>query len=227
MDAATGTNASRPPLNPSSPSLLACPDFSGTPERSVTVYGSSRTQPGTPAWDQAHEVGRLLAAAGFAVITGGYNGSMTAVSQGAAAAAAQQPEHSRITIEGVLVPGLWPDRVLRGNQYLTQETNATSMMDRLTHLTTRSRFYVILPGTLGTLAELALVWCHSYVHPEGLPKPRIFAFREPWEAFVKQTGATLSLPAEQISFVEFVDTPGDVMRLIAADDAELKAAAEL
>lgn len=33
------------------------------------VYGSSRTQPGTPAWDQAHEVGRLLAAAGFAVIT--------------------------------------------------------------------------------------------------------------------------------------------------------------
>ena len=54
----------------------------------VAVFGSSQTEPGSTEWDEAFRAGTLLADAGFAVITGGYGGSMEAVSSGAAGAGA-------------------------------------------------------------------------------------------------------------------------------------------
>ena len=47
----------------------------------VAVFGSSQTEPGSTEWDEAFRAGTLLADAGFAVITGGYGGSMEAVSK--------------------------------------------------------------------------------------------------------------------------------------------------
>jgi uncharacterized protein (TIGR00730 family) len=51
---------------------------------SVTVFGSARTKPGEPAYSAAMNTGRLLAQAGFAVITGGGSGIMEAANRGAA-----------------------------------------------------------------------------------------------------------------------------------------------
>src|SRR5690606_5681149 len=50
---------------------------------SVSVFGSARTQPGAAQYDAAVETGRLLADAGFAVITGGGPGIMEAANRGA------------------------------------------------------------------------------------------------------------------------------------------------
>jgi uncharacterized protein (TIGR00730 family) len=49
----------------------------------VTVFGSARIGPGHPDYQQARECGRLLAEAGFAVITGGGPGVMEAANRGA------------------------------------------------------------------------------------------------------------------------------------------------
>lgn len=49
----------------------------------ITVFGSARTQPGTPFYEQAVECGRLLARQGFGAITGGGPGIMEAVNKGA------------------------------------------------------------------------------------------------------------------------------------------------
>jgi uncharacterized protein (TIGR00730 family) len=51
--------------------------------RAVSVFGSARTQPGTPGYELAREVGRRLGASGFAVITGGGPGAMEAANCGA------------------------------------------------------------------------------------------------------------------------------------------------
>ena len=49
----------------------------------VAVFGSARTRRDHPTYAQAREVGRLLAEAGFAVITGGGPGMMEAANRGA------------------------------------------------------------------------------------------------------------------------------------------------
>src|SRR5436309_7446541 len=49
----------------------------------VSVFGSARTKPGTSYYDMAVQVGRHLAEAGVAVITGGGPGSMEAANRGA------------------------------------------------------------------------------------------------------------------------------------------------
>jgi len=49
----------------------------------VTVFGSARIGEDHPAYAQAREVGRLLAQAGFAVVTGGGLGVMEAANRGA------------------------------------------------------------------------------------------------------------------------------------------------
>ena len=48
----------------------------------VSVFGSARTKPGSPYYEMGVEVGRNLAEAGVAVITGGGPGSMEAANRG-------------------------------------------------------------------------------------------------------------------------------------------------
>ncbi len=48
----------------------------------VSVFGSARTAKGTEAYRLGVEIGRLAAAAGFAVITGGGPGIMEAANRG-------------------------------------------------------------------------------------------------------------------------------------------------
>lgn len=51
--------------------------------RAVTVFGSARTQRDHPEYATGRALGAALAAAGFAVITGGGPGTMEAVNRGA------------------------------------------------------------------------------------------------------------------------------------------------
>ena len=48
----------------------------------ITVFGSARVHEGSEAYDQAREIGRLLALEGYAVITGGGPGVMEAANRG-------------------------------------------------------------------------------------------------------------------------------------------------
>src|SRR3954447_5758093 len=49
----------------------------------VSVFGSARTQPGTPVFELAERLGAALARAGYAVITGGGPGIMAGANKGA------------------------------------------------------------------------------------------------------------------------------------------------
>ncbi|HEX5240621.1 MAG TPA: TIGR00730 family Rossman fold protein [Candidatus Limnocylindrales bacterium] len=48
----------------------------------ITVFGSARVDPGSPAYETARRIGRLLAAEGYTVITGGGPGVMEAANRG-------------------------------------------------------------------------------------------------------------------------------------------------
>src|SRR5678809_411565 len=58
-------------------------DELATLSRGIAIFGSARTKPDDPDYQAAQETGALLAAKGFAVITGGGPGIMEAANRGA------------------------------------------------------------------------------------------------------------------------------------------------
>gem|GEM_PF-473729 len=112
----------------------------------VTVFGSSAPGPGEEEYEQARELGRLLAQNGFVLKNGGYGGTMEA---GAKGAAEENGKAVGVTLSSY--------NSGRGNKFLTREIVAESLFDRLSKLMEHSAAFVILPGSTGTLAEISLL----------------------------------------------------------------------
>lgn len=118
--------------------------------RTISVFGSSAPQPGSAAFGEAQQVGRLLAEAGFAVATGGYSGTMTAVSQGACEAGGH--------VIGVTCDQIEQFRPIGPNRWVKEEIRYPTLRERLLHLVTQSDGMLVLPGGIGTLSEMTLAW---------------------------------------------------------------------
>lgn len=116
----------------------------------ISVFGSSAPVPGSVGYEEAESIGRLLAEAGFAVATGGYCGTMEAVSKGAAGAGGQ--------VIGITCDQIELFRPLGPNQFLTQEIRYATLQERVQHLVRENDGMIVLPGGVGTLSELALAW---------------------------------------------------------------------
>jgi predicted Rossmann-fold nucleotide-binding protein len=145
---------------------------------------------------------------------------MEAVSKGAREALREEDRTpASPQVVGVLVPGQFPDRALVGNRYLTESVDAEHMNHRIHLLSSRSRYYVVLPGTLGTLQEFVTIWTMGFLQPAALPKPVIVLFRDPWEKLVDAVVSILNLGREQKDLCRFADTPEEAMNIIVQDDA--------
>ncbi len=116
-------------------------------EKTVSVFGSGRIGPDRPEFAEAQQVGRALAQAGFVIANGGYNGTMLAAAQGAAAVGG--------TVIGVTCSAFAGSTA---NEYVTREVKTASLEERLGMLVRLGDAYVVLPGGTGTLLELAMVW---------------------------------------------------------------------
>lgn len=116
----------------------------------LTVFGSSKPLPGDQAYGQGEQLGRLAARAGWLVATGGYGGTMEAVSKGAA-------EEGGTAI-GVTCQQIEDWRPLGPNQWVTEEIRVPTLRERLERLVDLNDAAIALPGGIGTLAEVALSW---------------------------------------------------------------------
>lgn len=114
----------------------------------VTVFGSARTKEGEPYYELGREVGKKLAEANYAVITGGGPGLMEAGNRGAF-------ENDGLSVGlGIELPheqGL--------NQYVDLGVNFRYFFARKTMLLKYSQGFVCLPGGFGTLDEMFEVLC--------------------------------------------------------------------
>jgi len=111
--------------------------------RGVTIFGSARTGPDDPQYHAAVEVGRLLAEAGFDVITGAGPGIMEAGNKGAKAAGGQS---IGCNIELPFEQG--------SNPYVDTLVNFRYFFVRKTMFIKYSVAFIIFPGGFGTLDEL-------------------------------------------------------------------------
>lgn len=108
----------------------------------ATFFGSTRTTPDDPIFQQASELAGRLSKRGFAIITGGSSGIMQASNKGAYdAGGASVGLNIRL-----------PDA--QGyNQYLTDKFSFDHFFVRKVMLTYASEVYVYFPGGFGTLDE--------------------------------------------------------------------------
>ena len=116
----------------------------------VAVFGSSAPAPDSEAYEDARRLGQQLAEAGFVVATGGYGGTMAAVSQGAAGAGGH--------VIGVTSGHMERYRPMPANEWVAEEIRHESQRDRLLHLVLNNDAMIALPGGIGTLSEVALAW---------------------------------------------------------------------
>jgi uncharacterized protein (TIGR00730 family) len=109
----------------------------------VTVFGSARVLEGHSAYDQARMVGKLLAEAGFAVVTGGGPGVMEAANRGAR-------EGGGISVGfNIELP-----HEQHSNPYLDIDLTFNHFYARKTMFVKAAEGFVIFPGGFGTLDEL-------------------------------------------------------------------------
>jgi uncharacterized protein (TIGR00730 family) len=109
----------------------------------VTVFGSARVHEGDPVYEQGREIGRLLAKAGYAVITGGGPGAMEAANRGC-------QEGGGLSVGcNIELP-----REQDLNPYVDLSIEFRYFFARKTMFVKYADAFVILPGGLGTLDEL-------------------------------------------------------------------------
>ncbi len=109
----------------------------------VSVFGSARLGAGHPAYALGVQVGRTLAQAGYAVITGGGPGLMEAANKGALEAGGVSVG---LGIELPFETGL--------NDYVDLGVNFRYFFARKTMFVKYARGFIVLPGGMGTLDEL-------------------------------------------------------------------------
>lgn len=130
----------------------------------ITVFGGSKPKPGEAEYQEALQLGSLLGGAGFTVLTGGYIGTMEAVSRGAAEAGGH--------VIGVTCDEIESWRPVAPNPWVIEEHRFPTLNGRLMALIQDCDAAIALPGGIGTLAEVAVLWSHLQTGV-SVPKPLI------------------------------------------------------
>ncbi len=176
----------------------------------IAVYGSSRITSADPEYDDAQQVGRLLGAAGYAVMTGGYGGVMEAASRGAAEAGAR--------VIGVTTAAIEALRPQRANQWVTEEVAQNLFSQRIDYLVRGAQGFVAMPGGIGTLHEIVAVW--EIMRVGEIPPAPIVCYGPYWEEMLSPLLGTRYLHPDYLPLLRFARTPAAVLDAIQTFSAE-------
>jgi uncharacterized protein (TIGR00730 family) len=183
----------------------------------VTIFGSARAQPGTFAYDEVKRVAAALAEMGCDIVTGGGPGLMQAANEGAAAVNA--PERNRSV--GIRVELPFEQEV---NPFVEQAFEHKTFFTRLHHFVLTSDAFVVVPGGIGTVLELMMIWQLLQVrHVENTP---LILVGKMWPGLVDwaRTQLLTTQPplanAEDIAIPRCVNTADEAIALIREEHKE-------
>jgi uncharacterized protein (TIGR00730 family) len=175
--------------------------------KGVSIFGSARSEPGSPDYRRAEAMGRTLARAGFAVITGGGPGDMEAANKGALEAGG---ESVGLAVELPYEP--------RPNPYLTRTLSFRYFFVRKVMFVKYSQAFVIMPGGFGTLDELfeAVTLIQT---KKVKPFPVILTGEDDyWDGLLGWIQGTMvrrgKVRAEEVRILQRARTPKEVLRIL-------------
>jgi uncharacterized protein (TIGR00730 family) len=116
----------------------------------VTIFGSARLKPGTPAYEGVKQLAAELTKMGCDIISGGGPGLMQAANEGAHSI--EKAMHRSI---GIRVELPFEQEV---NPFVGQMYEHRTFFSRLHHFMIASDAFVVVPGGIGTLLEMSLAW---------------------------------------------------------------------
>lgn len=164
----------------------------------IAVFGGSRPQAGSAEYQQAYQMGKLLAQCGYIIMNGGYGGTMEASARGAR-------ENGGKTI-GVL-SGEFGE--LSPNLFLDETVMREDLFTRIREMQLRANAFIVLKGSMGTLAELALVWNLAKIDIRHR-KP-ILVVGEGWRKVLEAWSQNLAVTEEEMKLLYPVQDPEDAI----------------
>lgn len=117
----------------------------------VTIFGSARIKPATPAYDGVKKLAAELTSMGCDILTGGGPGMMQAANEGAHSVETQGAGRS----VGINIELPFEQSV---NPFVTQAFTHRTFFSRLHHFMIASDAFIVTPGGIGSLLELSLAW---------------------------------------------------------------------
>ena len=180
----------------------------------VTVFGGSQPKPGDPAYLEAMHLGAQLGKAGHTVLTGGYIGTMEAVSRGAAEAGGH--------VIGVTCQEIEAWRSTHANAWVQEEWHYPTLRERLFALIDHCQAALALPGGVGTLVEISLTW--NLLIVEALaPRPLILigpGWKQTFADFLAHLGPYV--PEKDRRWLTFVNTIDEAVETLAQSSARVE-----
>ncbi|MDR1109560.1 MAG: TIGR00730 family Rossman fold protein [Deltaproteobacteria bacterium] len=172
----------------------------------VSIFGSARTRPGDAVYAQAEATSRLLAEAGFGVVSGGGGGIMEAANKGASEA-------------GGLSIGLNIElpHEQAPNPFANVEMSFHYFFIRKVVFVKYSQAYVVFPGGFGTMDEL--FESLTLIQTRRIrPFPTFLMGRDYWRGLVGWLEDTMlargNISPEDLDFFTLVDEPEEVVRMV-------------
>lgn len=138
----------------------------------ISVFGSSAPKAGDADYLQAYELGKTLALAGYIVLNGGYIGTMEASAKGANEAGG--------SVVGVVCDEIESWRPVSPNAWITEEQRFPTLKARLNYLIEDCDAALALPGGIGTLGEIVLMWNQMQV--QAIPTVPLILIGAGWQA---------------------------------------------
>jgi uncharacterized protein (TIGR00730 family) len=169
--------------------------------KTVAVFGSSEPAEGDSLYETAYELGKLLAAKGFDICTGGYGGVMEAASKGA-----REKGGGAV---GVTV-GMFSARI--PNPYISEHFHENDLYGRTKRLIEVSDAFIILHGKSGTLSELTFLWA---LHRGGeLGDKPIILLGDFWKKLLSSLKEAKLIGAEQLQVTKVSPSPAQAVEEI-------------
>ena len=172
----------------------------------ISVFGSARVAPGSPAYETAREIGRLLAQEGYAVITGGGPGVMEGANRGCQEAGGMSVGcNVELPHEQSLNP--YVDLGVEFRYFFARKVMFVKYADG----------FVILPGGFGTMDELfealTLIQTGKIRHfPVVLVGEAFFGGLLDWIRARLLEGGMIE--AADLHLVQVTDDPAEVVAII-------------
>lgn len=163
----------------------------------ITSFGSAFIKPEEALYSEAEEIGKYIALAGYTICSGGYYGTMEAISKGAKSGGGK-------TI-GITVK----DWKAEPNKYLDEIAAMSNLMERIVELIGIADAYIIFKGGTGTLLEISAAL--ELMNKKAIPEKKMIFYTDFWKNMIdllKQDSIQLNELIKRN--IVFISEPGEI-----------------